>query len=154
MQEVGTEFPEVTLDGAYVDAMAMYVVQRPWAYDVVVVENQFGDILSDLGAATVGGLGMAPSGDIGDRWALFQPSHGTAPDIAGKGVANPTAMILSAALMLRWLGDRHKDPPAAAAGDRIEAAVAEVLATGATLTPDIGGRASTAALGDAVASAL
>jgi len=154
VQEVATEFPEVALDGAYVDAMAMYVVQRPWAYDVVVVENQFGDILSDLGAATVGGLGVAPSGDIGDRWALFQPSHGTAPDIAGKGVANPTAMILSAALMLRWLGDRHKDPPAAAAGDRIEAAVAEVLATGATLTPDIGGRASTAALGDAVASAL
>jgi len=154
VQEVGTEFPEVTLDGAYVDAMAMYAVQRPWAYDVVVVENQFGDILSDLGAATVVGLGMAPSGDIGDRWALFQPSHGTAPDIAGKGVANPTAMILSAALMLRWLGDRHKDPTAAAAGDRIEAAVAEVLAAGATRTPDIGGRASTAALGDAVASAL
>src|SRR5256886_16738700 len=113
--------------------MAMYVVQRPWAYDVVVVENQFGDILSDLGAATVGGLGMAPSGDIGDRWALFQPSHGTAPDIAGKGVANPTAMILSAALMLRWLGDRHKDPTAAAAGDRLEAALPQ--GPGARRTP-------------------
>jgi len=154
VQEVGAEFPEVAVDGVYIDAMSMYVVQKPWAYDVVVIENQFGDILSDLGAATIGGLGMAPSGDIGDRWALFQPSHGTAPDIAGKGIANPLATILSAAMMLRWLGDRHKDPAAAAAGDRIEAAVSAVLAAGTIRTPDLGGRATTEAVGDAVASAL
>jgi 3-isopropylmalate dehydrogenase len=154
VQAVGAEFPEVAVDGAYIDAMAMYVVQKPWVYDVVVIENQFGDILSDLGAATVGGLGMAPSGDIGDRWALFQPSHGTAPDIAGQGIANPLATILSAAMMLRWLGERHKDRAATDAGDRIEAAVGTVLAGGRIRTPDIGGRASTAAVGDAVASAL
>jgi 3-isopropylmalate dehydrogenase len=154
VQEVGAEFPAVATEGAYVDAMSMYLVQKPWAYDVVVLENQFGDILSDLGAATVGGLGMAPSGDVGDRWALFQPSHGTAPDIAGKGIANPIAMILSAAMMLAWLGDRHKDPAATAAAARIEAAVSRTLAAGTARTPDIGGRATTAQVGDAVAAAL
>jgi 3-isopropylmalate dehydrogenase len=153
-QEVAREFPEVATDTAYMDAMTMYVVQAPWRYDVVVLENLFGDILSDLGAATAGGLGLAPSGDIGDRWALFQPSHGTAPDIAGRGVANPLAMILSAALMLDWLGERHHDPAATGAAERIERAVASVLAAGTVRTPDIGGRATTREVGDAVAAAL
>jgi 3-isopropylmalate dehydrogenase len=81
---------------AYVDAMALNLVMKPWHYDVLVTENMFGDILSDLIAALVGGMGMAPSADIGDNYALFQPAHGTAPDIAGQGIANPTAMILSA----------------------------------------------------------
>src|SRR5207253_1730277 len=127
---------------------------------VIFRENTEGLFASRGGGAAVGREVAADTLIVTrkgtDRIArrAFQPSHGTAPDIAGKGVANPTAMILSAALMLRWLGDRHKDPTAAAAGDRIEAAVAEVLAAGGTLTPDIGGRASTAALGDAVASAL
>ena len=152
--EVARDFPDVETDTAYVDAMTMYVVQAPWRYDVVVLENMFGDILSDLGAATAGGLGLAPSGDIGDRWALFQPSHGTAPDIAGRGVANPLAMILSAALMLDWLGERHRDPAATRAGERIERAVAAVLAAGAVRTPDIGGRSTTREVGDAVAAAL
>jgi 3-isopropylmalate dehydrogenase len=97
---------------------------------------------------------MAPSGDIGDRWALFQPSHGTAPDIAGRGIANPLAMILSAAMMLDWLGDRHRDPVATVAGRRIERAVAAVLERGERRTPDIGGSATTCAVGDAVANAL
>jgi 3-isopropylmalate dehydrogenase len=154
VQEAAVRFPQATLDFAYVDAMAMYLVQKPWAYDVVVVENQFGDILSDLGAATVGGLGMAPSGDVGDRWALFQPSHGTAPDIAGKGIANPIAMILSAAMMLDWLHERHGDPAAGRAAHRIDAAVARVLAAGTPRTPDLGGRSTTTDVGDAVASAL
>jgi 3-isopropylmalate dehydrogenase len=155
VQEVGADFPEVAVDTAYIDAMTMYVVQRPWAYDVIVLENMFGDILSDLGAATVGGLGMAPSGDIGDRWALFQPSHGTAPDIAGKGIANPIAMILSAAMMLRWLGERHHDAGAAAAADRIEAAAERVLGRGSPMrTADVGGQATTTAVGDAVADAV
>jgi 3-isopropylmalate dehydrogenase len=152
--EVARRFPDVATDTAYMDAMAMYVVQAPWRWDVVVLENMFGDILSDLGAATVGGLGLAPSGDIGDRWALFQPSHGTAPDIAGRGVANPLAMILSAALMLDWLGERHGDPAATRAAERIEGAVASVLAAGRVRTPDIGGRAGTREVGDAVAAAL
>lgn len=154
VQDVARTFPDATLDFAYIDAMSMYLVQKPWAYDVVVVENQFGDIISDLGAATVGGLGMAPSGDIGDRWALFQPSHGTAPDIAGKGIANPVGMILSAAMMLRWLGERHRDPAATTAGDRIEAAASRVLAAGRPRTPDLGGAATTPQVGDAVIAAL
>jgi 3-isopropylmalate dehydrogenase len=82
--------------------MALYLITRPQAYDVVVTENMFGDILSDAAAGLIGGMGYAPSADIGDKWAVFQPSHGTAPDIAGKGLANPVAMILSAAMMLDW----------------------------------------------------
>jgi 3-isopropylmalate dehydrogenase len=101
--EVAAEFPHVETECVYVDAMALYLVTRPTAYDVVVTENMFGDILSDLAAGIVGGMGFAPSADIGDRYAVFQPSHGTAPDIAGKDLANPIAMILSSALMLDWL---------------------------------------------------
>ncbi len=153
-QEIAREYPGIEAECAYVDAMSMHLVAAPWRYDVIVSENMFGDILSDLGAATVGGLGMAPSGDIGDRWALFQPSHGTAPDIAGKGIANPLAMILSAAMMLRWLGERRSDDAARQAADRIERAVATVLATGTTNTRDIGGTATTREAGDAVVKAL
>ncbi|HWN54199.1 MAG TPA: isocitrate/isopropylmalate dehydrogenase family protein [Methylomirabilota bacterium] len=152
-QETARAFPGVRTDFAYIDAMTMYAIQAPWQYDVIVLENMFGDILSDLGAATVGGLGMAPSGDVGDRWALFQPSHGTAPDIAGKGMANPTATILSAAMMCRWLGRQHKDPLAAAAADRIEAAVGKALQDPKGRTPDIGGAATTRAASDAVIKA-
>ena len=99
---------------AYIDAQALYLVQRPEQFDVLVTENMFGDILSDLAAGLIGGMGMAPSADIGDRHAVFQPAHGTAPDIAGKGIANPIAAILSAAMMLDWLGRRHEQ----AAADR------------------------------------
>ncbi len=153
-QEVAREYPGIEAECAYVDAMSMYLVQAPWHYDVIVLENLLGDILSDLGAATVGGLGVAPSGDIGDRWALFQPSHGTAPDIAGKGLANPLAMILSAAMMLRWLGDRRGDPAAVEAADRIERAVGLVLAKGIVKTRDIGGSATTRDVGEAIQKAL
>jgi 3-isopropylmalate dehydrogenase len=153
-QETARSFRGIKTDFAYIDAMTMYVVQAPWRYDVIVLENMFGDILSDLGAATVGGLGMAPSGDIGDRWGLFQPSHGTAPDITGKGIANPMATILSAAMMCRWLGAQHKDPRVTAVGDRIEAAVAKALQVPKARTRDIGGEASTRAAGDAVIKAL
>jgi 3-isopropylmalate dehydrogenase len=152
--EVAADFPEIEAEHRYVDAMAMYLVQAPSRFDVVVTENMFGDILSDLAAATVGGLGLAPSGDIGDHYALFQPSHGTAPDIAGKGVANPLATILSAGLMLGWLAERDGDEATMRAAHRIEAAVSAVLAAGRALTPDLGGRASTWITGDAVAAAL
>jgi 3-isopropylmalate dehydrogenase len=153
-QDVAREYPGIDAEYAYVDAMSMYLTQAPWRYDVIVLENMFGDILSDLGAATVGGLGMAPSGDIGDRWALFQPSHGTAPDIVGKAIANPLAMILSAAMMLRWLGERRADAVARQAAERIEKAVSTVLATGTATTRDIGGNATTPEVGDAVLKAL
>jgi 3-isopropylmalate dehydrogenase len=152
--EVAGDYPGVEATHAYVDAMTAYLVQAPGRYDVIVAENMLGDILSDLAAATVGGLGLAPSGDIGEESALFQPSHGTAPDIAGRGIANPLAAILSAGLMLEWLGGRHGDAAAAAGARRIEAAVAAVLRAGRVLTPDLGGAATTAAVGDAVAAAL
>jgi 3-isopropylmalate dehydrogenase len=152
--EVAADYPDVQAEHAYVDAMTMYLVQRPGHYDVVVAENMFGDILSDLAAATVGGLGMAPSGDIGEDYALFQPSHGTAPDIAGKGVANPLAAILSAGLMLEWLGQRDGNNDTTRAAARIEAAVDAVTGAGRILTPDLGGTAATAAVGDAVAAAV
>ncbi len=153
-QETARAYPDVRTDFAYVDAMTMYVIQAPWRYDVVVLENMFGDILSDLGAATVGGLGMAPSGDIGDRYALFQPSHGTAPDIAGKSIANPIATILSAAMMCRWLSVQHKDAVVARTADHIEAAVAKALTDPRARTRDIGGTASTREAADAVIRAL
>lgn len=149
--EVARESPDVATDYAYVDAMTLYMVQRPLRLDVVVAENMFGDIISDLGAGTVGGLGLAPSGDLGDRFGLFQPSHGTAPDIAGKGIANPVAQILSAGMMLDWLADRRQDPQASAAARAIEAAVEATLRDSRYHTADIGGRAATAAVGGAVA---
>ncbi len=152
--EVASDYPEVEATHAYIDAMSAYLVQAPDRYDVIVAENMFGDILSDLAAATVGGLGLAPSCDIGDHAALFQPSHGTAPDIAGKGVANPLATILSAGLMLDWLGRKDADEAALAGARRIDTAVASVLSAGRAVTPDLGGGATTAAVGDAVAGAL
>jgi 3-isopropylmalate dehydrogenase len=105
--ETAARYPDIEADCAYVDATALRLVREPWNFDVLVTENMFGDILSDLGAALLGGMGMAPSADIGDRHAVFQPCHGTAPDIAGLGLANPTAMVLSGAMLLDWLGHRH-----------------------------------------------
>ena len=107
------KFPDVKSDFLYVDACAAMMVKKPWDFDVMVMENMFGDILSDLAAGLIGGLGVAPSADIGDTHAVFQPCHGTAPDIMGQGKANPTAMILSAAMMLDWLADKHDHAPAA-----------------------------------------
>jgi 3-isopropylmalate dehydrogenase len=119
----------------------------------MVMENMFGDILSDLTAGLVGGMGMAPSADIGDTRAVFQPCHGTAPDIMGKGLANPTAMILSAAMMLDWLGDKHGYAPAHSAAQRIETAVDRAFASGVKPC-EFGGRDGTAAMAKAVIAAL
>src|SRR5262249_35684963 len=120
--EVAREHADVKADHAYIDAQALYMVQRPQQLDVLVTENMFGDILSDLAAGLIGGMGMAPSADIGDQHAVFQPAHGTAPDIAGKGIANPIAAILSAAMMLDWLGRRHGHAGLTHAAERIETA--------------------------------
>lgn len=146
--------PELSADAAYVDAMCLYLVTRPDEYDVLVMENQFGDILSDLAAGLVGGLGMGPSGEIGEGKALFQPAHGSAPDIAGEGIANPVAMILSGAMMLEWLAVEHGDEHAAEAGQLIDAAVAAAVADPANHTRDLGGTATTAELADAVTRAI
>jgi 3-isopropylmalate dehydrogenase len=148
--DVADRHADVTAEACYVDAMSLYMVQAPWNYDVLVMENMFGDILSDLGAGLVGGLGLGPSAEIGDRYALFQPSHGSAPQIAGLNMANPLATILSAAMMLDWLGERNEDTDLSMAGRRIESAVAEILRQGKVMTPDLGGTATTAQVGDAV----
>ena len=151
--ERATKFPEVTTDYLYVDACSAILVRHPWDFDVMVMENMFGDILSDLAAGLIGGLGMAPSADIGDTHAVFQPCHGTAPDIMGQGKANPTAMILSAAMMLDWLADKFDRPQAADAAQRIERAVDEAYAGG--LKPmEFGGRDGTTRIAKAVMTAL
>jgi 3-isopropylmalate dehydrogenase len=145
--EVAAEFPEVTADRVYVDAASLYMLQRPEMFDVMVTENMFGDILSDLAAGLVGGMGMAPSADIGDRYAVFQPSHGSAPDIAGKGIANPVATILSAAMMLEWLGLRE-------AAALIQEAVRRLFTDRSARTRDMGGTLGTSEMTDAIISAL
>jgi 3-isopropylmalate dehydrogenase len=147
-------FPDIEVDCAYVDAMALNLVKRPWDYDVCVTENMFGDILSDLGAALMGGMGMAPSADIGDNQAVFQPCHGSAPDIAGENKANPSAMILSGAMMLNWLGEKHGIDAAKDAAQRIEAAVAGAFADGTLLPGEFGGSAATDEITAAVMQGL
>lgn len=146
--------PDLMADHAYVDAMALWMVEKPWAFDVMVTENMFGDILSDLGAGLMGGLGLAPSADIGENHAVFQPCHGSAPDIAGHGIANPIAMILSGAMMLDWLGHRHDLPEMAADGARLRAAVDAVIADGRVRTRDMGGMAGTTEVAAAIGEAL
>ncbi len=149
--ERAANFPGIATGRIYVDAMALDMVRRPWSYDVLVMENIFGDILSDLGAGLMGGLGFAPSADIGDDHAVFQPCHGTAPDIAGKGIANPTAMFLSGAMMLEWLGERHGSADLGRAGRLVRDAVGRAFAAGTLVPYELGGRADTAAITAAVA---
>jgi 3-isopropylmalate dehydrogenase len=132
----------------------MNLIRKPWEYDVCPMENQFGDITSDLGAGLICGMGYAPSADVGDRHAVFQPSHGTAPDIAGQGIANPTAAFLSAAMMLEWLGERHGDAALTQAGAAIAAAVDGAFRDGWVKPADIGGKDGTRAITDAVIAAL
>jgi 3-isopropylmalate dehydrogenase len=147
---VAADFPDVQTDRVYVDAMALFLVQRPHTFDVMVTENMFGDILSDLAAGLVGGMGMAPSADLGDDYGLFQPSHGTAPTIAGKGIANPVGTILSVAMLLDWL-----DHPETKRGAQlIESAVARVLADPAHRTSDLGGSLGTQAITDKIIATL
>ncbi|WP_171239264.1 isocitrate/isopropylmalate dehydrogenase family protein [Ruegeria sp. HKCCA5491] len=146
--------PDLQADHAYVDATALWMVQKPWEFDVMVTENMFGDILSDLGAGLMGGLGLAPSADIGLNHAVFQPCHGSAPDIAGQGIANPFAMILSAAMMLEWLGLTHDHPGLSNDGERLREAVEKVTANGQNLTRDLGGTAGTQDAASSVLEAL
>src|SRR5690554_3322725 len=152
--DVAEGYPEIERDYAYIDAMTLWQVQRPETFDVVVAENMFGDIISDLGAGTVGSMGMAPSADVGDKYGLFQPAHGSAPTIAGQGIANPFAQILSGSMMLNWLGMQRKDENALKAAKSIDQAVYRVLNEDRLLTGDIGGNASTKEVGDAVAERI
>jgi 3-isopropylmalate dehydrogenase len=152
--DVAARYPDVAPDYAYVDAMTAHQITRPDFYDVVVAENIFGDIISDLGAATVGSMGMSPAAELGDRHGFFQASHGSAPDIMGQGIANPLGTILAGALMLRWLGERKHDPDLDQTAARIEHAVETVLSSGTMLTRDLGGRATTVEMTRAVCEAL
>jgi 3-isopropylmalate dehydrogenase len=152
--QVADAHGDIERDHVYVDAMTAFQVQRPDHYDVVVAENMFGDIISDLAAATVGGLGLAASADVGYEHGMFQPAHGSAPDIAGKDLANPTAMVLSTGMMLDWLGERHDDKSAVEAAAKIDAATLRVLADGNAVTADLGGTASCSQMGDAIVAAL
>lgn len=152
--ERAARFPDVEANHAYVDATGLNLLKRPWDFDVMVTENMFGDILSDVGAALMGGMGFAPSADVGDKHAVFQPCHGSAPDITGQGKANPTAMFLSAAMMLEWLGDAHANDAARVAGKRISDAVDTAFKDGGLVPHEIGGNAGTREISDAVMAAL
>jgi 3-isopropylmalate dehydrogenase len=147
-------FPEIESNYCYVDAMAMNLVKQPWNFDVLVTENMFGDILSDQAAALVGGMGMAPSADIGDQQAVFQPCHGSAPDIAGSGKANPTAMFLSAALMLDWLGEQYNVLEACLAADVLNHAIESAFAGGDLIPYEFGGNVGLREVFDAVSAKL
>ena len=152
-REVAAAYPDVEVDDFHVDAMTVHLVRRAAAFDVVVTENMFGDILSDLAGELSGSLGLAPSLNASHSRAMAQAAHGSAPDIAGRDVANPVSMILSAALLLRWLGDRHQDAETTTAAQLIEQAVAETIATG-TRTRDLGGTESTSGFAGAVVDRL
>lgn len=141
---VAEQYPDIEYEEKIVDNMAMQLVQKPHLYDVMVMPNLYGDILSDLCAGLVGGLGMTPSGNIGEEVTLFEPVHGSAPKYKGLDRANPVAMILTAGLMLQHLGEKE-------AAQRIERAVTEVLREGKAVTPDLNGTAGTAAMGRAIA---
>ena len=142
-QEVAAEYPQIQFDTANVDAICMWLLKNPANYDVIVTTNLFGDILSDLCAQLVGGMGFGYSGNIGDRYAVFEPTHGSAPKYAGQNKVNPLATILAAKMMLEWLGERDQ-------AAEIETAVAAVVAEGVVRTYDLGGRATTAEMAQAV----
>lgn len=134
--KIGKEYPDIEKNDYYVDAAAMYMITQPQEYQVIVASNLFGDILSDEGAGLIGGLGLAPSGNIGDKHGLFEPVHGSAPDIAGKNIANPCSMILSVAMMLDYLKEFET-------AEKIRTAVEKTLENGKSKTPDLGGTATT-----------
>jgi len=152
--ESAAEHGDITPRYGYVDAVAMEMVRRPWIYDVLVTENMYGDILSDLGAGLIGGLGMAPSADIGDEYAVFQPCHGSAPDIAGTGKANPTAMFLSGAMMLDWLAVEKDHAAYGEAANRLSQAVDDAFRDGTLVSTERGGEAGVEAITAAVKAAL
>jgi len=148
------EYPDVAYDEVLVDTFAMKLVMKPQQFDVVVTTNTFGDILSDAAAGLVGGLGLAPGLSAGPQRAMAQATHGSAPDIAGRNIANPYAMIMSGQMLLAWLGHKHNEPRAVRAAELMEAAMESVIREGRWLTGDLGGKASTTEMGDAVARAV
>ncbi len=145
-RRIARDYSEITYEEVIVDNLCMQLVRNPERYDVLLLENLYGDIVSDLCAGLVGGLGVVPGANFGERCAIFEAVHGTAPDIAGRGIANPTALLMSSVMMLRWL----KLP---ALADRLEAAIYKVYADGRVRTPDLGGKATTQQFVDAIIAA-
>jgi 3-isopropylmalate dehydrogenase len=152
-REVSKQYPDIAFNELYVDAASMRLIKQPQEFDVLCTCNMFGDILSDEAAQLVGGLGMAPGANIGDTFALFEPIHGSAPNRAGKQTANPLSMILSAKMMLDWLGERHNDPKCIKAAAAIEEAVVQTLKAKNTV-PDLGGDKTTLGMAEAIAAAM
>jgi isocitrate dehydrogenase (NAD+) len=142
-RKVATEFPEIKADDKIIDNACMQLVMRPEQFDVMLLENLYGDIVSDLCAGLIGGLGLVPGANIGEKGAMFEAVHGSAPDIAGQGIANPTALLQSGILMLRYIGERE-------AADKTENAMMQVFTEGKVRTRDIGGTAKTAEFADAI----
>lgn len=140
--EVSKDYPDITFEEMYVDACAMNLIRQPEQFDVVVTTNLFGDILSDESSQVVGGLGMAPAANIGDTFALFEPVHGAAFDIAGQNIANPSSFLLSIKMMLDWLGSKHNDSKCIEVGQKLESTIFDLVKTGIK-TKDIGGDYST-----------
>jgi len=140
--DIAENFPEIEFEQMYVDACAMNLIRQPQSFDVIVTTNLFGDILSDESAQVVGGLGMAPAANVGDNFALFEPVHGAAFDIAGKNIANPSSFILSIKMMLEWLGTKHNDAKCIDVSKKLEDTVYDVVKAGIK-TKDIGGEKTT-----------
>jgi 3-isopropylmalate dehydrogenase len=153
-RKVARDYPDVEFEEVLIDTIAMKLVMAPQQFDVIVTTNQFGDILTDIGAGLAGGLGLAPGLCVGERQAMAQATHGSAPDIAGRNIANPYAMTVSGQMLLDWLGRKHAEPKAVQAAERIGAAVDKVIAESKHLTPDLGGKAGTREMGEAIASAI
>ena len=153
-RKVAKEYSDIAFNEVLVDTMAAKLIMKPQQFDVIVTTNTFGDILSDAASALVGGLGLAPGLSAGPQRAMAQATHGSAPDIAGKGIANPYAMIMSGQMLLAWLGHKHNVPAALQAADLMERATENVVKAGKVLTADLGGKASTREMGDAIAAAV
>ncbi|HEY5306464.1 MAG TPA: isocitrate/isopropylmalate family dehydrogenase [Pseudolabrys sp.] len=153
-RKVARDYPDVKFEEAMIDTISMKLVMAPQQYDVVVTSNQFGDILTDIGAGLVGGLGLAPGLCIGEKQAMAQATHGSAPDIAGRNIANPYAMIASGQMLMAYLGRRHNEPKATAAASFMQTAIDKVITDGKYLTKDLGGSASTQDMGNAIAQAV
>ena len=153
-REVAKQYPDIAFNELYVDAASMRLIKEPETFDVFVTPNMFGDILSDEAAQLIGGLGMAPGANIGDDFALFEPIHGSAPNRAGKQTANPISMILSAKMMLDWLGEKYDDKECLKAAQAIEDSVAATLRKGKDVIPDFGGKAKTLEMAQAMAKEI
>ena len=151
--DVSRDYPGVEFEEMYVDACAMNMIRRPQEFDVIVTTNLFGDILSDESSQVAGGLGMAPAANIGDSYALFEPVHGAAFDIAGRDEVNPSSFLLSIRMMLDWLGSRHDDPACTGAGARLESAIFDLVKSGVA-TRDLGGDMTTSGFTSRVVESL